>query len=232
MNISERLITIAKFIPNCTCLADIGTDHGYIPIYAIQNGICKTSIASDINKGPIQIADKNIRNYGYEDKIKTRIGPGLSTLKPNEADVILIAGMGGNLIAEIIQENLEIAEKCDYLILQPVQYPEVLRKYLADSGFNIIDEELANEGNKYYHIIKASKGASNEYMKNVYYYTGVKLLEKKHPLLLKYVNHKIGRIDVILNELSNSDNSTRKNELLALKQEFEEVRKWLEAVKK
>lgn len=232
MNLSERLMTIAKFIPECKCLADIGTDHGYIPIYSILNKVCETAIAGDIKKGPVEIAKKNIKSYGLQDKIETRIGSGLSVLKKGEADVILIAGMGGNLISDIIEENIEIASSADCLILQPVQYPEELRKYLAKANFYIIDEELANEGSKYYHIIKAIKGSPNIYDKEAYYYTGVILLKKRHPLALKYVNFRINRINIILEKLINSENNARRNELLKLKEEFEEVSEWLKAVQK
>jgi tRNA (adenine22-N1)-methyltransferase len=232
MNLSERLISIAKFIPKCRCLADIGTDHGYIPIYILLNNISEKAIAGDIKKGPVAIAKKNISSYKLEDKIETRIGSGLSVLKKSEADVILIAGMGGNLIADIIEEHLDIASAADCLILQPVQYPEVLRKYLSKANFVILDEELANEGNKYYHIIKAKKGIGNEYEKEVYYYTGLSLIKKRHPLLIKYLNHKIHRINIIIKELLNSNNIERRNELVKLKDEFEEVVKWLNYVMK
>jgi tRNA (adenine22-N1)-methyltransferase len=227
MNLSERLKVIANSIPECSCLADIGTDHGYIPIYTVLNNISKNAIAGDIKKGPVEVAKKNIINYKLENKIETRIGAGLSILKKNEADVILIAGMGGNLIADIIEEHHDIASATDCLILQPVQYPEALRKYLSKANFVIFDEELANEGNKYYHIIKAKKGNGNEYEKEVYYYTGLSLIKKKHPLLIKYLNHKINRINIIINELLNSDNNERRDELIKLKDEFEEVEKWL-----
>lgn len=232
MNLSERLLTIARFIPKCNCLADIGTDHGYIPIYTVTNNISQRAIASDINKGPVEIAKKNIKLYSIEGKIDTRVGNGLSTLKEGEADVILIAGMGGNLISEILEKDKNIAESADYLILQPVQYPEELRKYLCSAKFKILDEELAKEGNKYYHIIKVRRGEPDIYSKEVYYYTGLKLIEKRHPVLQSYVKHKIERITIILDELKNSDNLQRKNELKELKEEFEEVNKWLEAAEK
>lgn len=223
---------IAKFIPPCQCLADIGTDHGYIPIYTVLNGVSKQGIASDIKAGPVSIAKKNIMSYKLENRIETRIGSGLSVLKMGEADVILISGMGGNLISDIIQENMEIAMSADYLILQPVQYAEELRKYLSCSGFKIIDEELAKDGNKYYHIIKIAKGEADIYNKEVYYYTGLKLINKRHPLVLDYVEHKINGINLILEQLVNSKNSERKNELIELKVEFEEVSRWLKAAKK
>lgn len=232
VNLSERLMCIAKFIPPCQCLADIGTDHGYIPIYTVINNISKQGIASDIKEGPVSIAKKNIMAYRLENKIETRIGPGLSVLKMDEADVILISGMGGNLISDIIEENKEIAMNADYLILQPVQYVEELRKYLSNSEFKIVDEELAKDGNKYYHIIKIAKGTADTYGREVYYYTGLKLVNKRHPLILNYVEHKINGINLILEQLVNSKNSERRDELIKLKGEFEEVSRWLKVARK
>lgn len=223
MNLSERLIHIINMIPKCDCLADIGTDHGFIPIYSIQNNIAYRAIASDINKGPIRVANININKYNLKDKIQTRIGSGLSTLKENEADVIVIAGMGGVLISEIIESHIEIARSSRWLILQPVQYPEVLRRYLLSSGFNIVDEDIVKDENKYYYIIKVENSPSQKYTKEVYYYTGTKLIQKGNPLIKEYIEYKIHSLGNILSNLSPIDQSARYKELISLKKEFEEL---------
>lgn len=227
MNLSERLTHIADMIPNCNCIADIGTDHGFIPIYSILNNRARSAIASDINIGPVKIAQANIDKYHLNDRIQTRIGTGLSTLKENEADVIVIAGMGGVLISEIIQSDINIARSSRWLILQPVQYPEVLRKYLLHSGFNIVDEDIVKDENKYYYIIKVENKKVDRYEKEVYYYTGKKLIEKGHPLIKEYILYKIGTLNNILHNLSPTEQSKRYNELISLKKEFEEVLKCL-----
>lgn len=227
MKISDRLQHIANMIPKCTCLADIGTDHGYIPIFCILNGVCKKAIASDINKGPVEAANKNIKRYEITGGIDTRVGPGLSTLAPGEADVIVIAGMGGNLIADIIEEDMLVAEKADVLILQPVQYPEVLRKYLHKKGFKIIDEDLVCDGEKYYQIIKASKGEDPGYKSEASYYIGKILIDKGGALLKEYLEHKITKLNIILKSLEESKDNSRYREVVNLKEEFEEVMKCL-----
>lgn len=227
MNLSERLIHIINMIPKCNCLADIGTDHGFIPIYSIQNNIASHAIATDINNGPIRVANKNINKYDLSDKIETRVGPGLSTLKSKEADIIVVAGMGGVLISEIIEAHIEIAKNSRWLILQPVQYPEVLRKYLLNAGFNIVDEDIVKDENKYYYIIKAEHKQSQKYTKEVYYYTGTRLIEKGSPLIQEYINYKIHSITNILNNLSPTEQHLRYEELNSLKKEFEEVLKTL-----
>lgn len=223
MNLSERLIHIIKLIPRCNCLADIGTDHGFIPIYAVMNNITAQAIASDINKGPIRIAKININKFNLKDKIQTRIGSGLSILKENEADAIVIAGMGGILISDIIKCHINIARSSRWLILQPVQNPEVLRRFLLENGFNIVDEDIVKDENKYYHIIRAENNLSEKYTNEAYYYTGTKLIEKGNPLIKEYINYKIGSFTNILNNLSPTEQASRYEELVSLKKSFEEI---------
>ena len=103
MILSPRLLKIAKCI-DCDTLADIGTDHGYIPIFAMNNGLCKKAIACDINKGPLLSAKENIELYNLSDKIETRLSNGLLSLSPMEADTIVIAVMGGLLIRDILTD--------------------------------------------------------------------------------------------------------------------------------
>jgi tRNA (adenine22-N1)-methyltransferase len=185
------------------------------------------AIASDINEGPIIAAQRNIKRYSLTDRIETRIGPGLSTLSKNEADVIVIAGMGGVLIADILDEGIDIARTAESLILQPVQYPEVLRKYVIGSGFKIVDEDIVKEDKKYYHIIKMVNEVSSKYSKEVYYYTGEKLIEKGHPLIKEFIEYKINRFESILKGLSPLEQSDKYNEFTNLKKEFEDVLKCL-----
>ena len=141
-------------------------------------------IASDINKGPLLIAGDNIKNHNLTEKIETRLGGGLSVLKESEADTIIIAGMGGILISEILDADIENAKKSK-LILQPMNAQYELRKYLLTHGFKITDEDLAVEGFKVYNLIEAESGkqqpfendfeyqipkylTKNQYFKNLY----------------------------------------------------------------
>lgn len=227
MKMSKRLQHIADMIPKCHCVADIGTDHGYIPIYALLNNVSEKAVASDINQGPVEAANKNIARYGLTNKIDTRVGPGLSTIKSGEADVIVIAGMGGNLIADILADDMIKAKSAEYLILQPVQYPEVLRKYLCSSGFLIIDEDLAEEDGRFYQILKVSKGTAEGYVRESDFFLGEILVKKGHPLLKKYIESKICKFNIILDQLNNSKDNPRYIEIYNLKKEFEDVMKCL-----
>ncbi|TDT51083.1 tRNA (adenine(22)-N(1))-methyltransferase [Fonticella tunisiensis] len=223
MNLSKRLKHIVKMIPSCRCLADIGTDHGYIPIYTVMNNISKYAIASDINQGPINAAIQNIKKFNLNDKIQTRVGSGLSTITEGEADVIVIAGMGGTLITEILAEGSPVARQAEYLILQPVQYPEVLRKYLVNNGYIIIDEDIVKEDNKYYQVIKAANGISKPYDKEVYYYIGKILIDKGNPLLKEYIEYKMDILKNILEQLSEKQQVEKYRELSQLINEFKDV---------
>lgn len=215
MELSIRLEKIASMVEICEKVADIGTDHAYIPIYLIENGICKRAVASDINKGPVEKAKKNILLNGLEDEIECRLGGGLSTLKPGEVNCAIIAGMGGNLIRDIIQQDEIVFEKLDYCILQPVQNPEVLRKFIYKMGYTIIDEELCFEEGKYYEILKIKYGEKNISIDPIYYEIGKKLIDKKQPLINSYINYKLDRYNKVYeNIIDDTENAKlRKDEL-------------------
>ncbi|QCX32391.1 SAM-dependent methyltransferase [Caloramator sp. E03] len=227
MKLSNRLDNIARFIPNCKCIADIGTDHGLIPIYAVLNGICDKAIASDIKKGPLQAAKKNIEYYGLLDKIELRLGSGLEVLKLGEANVIVIAGMGGYTISNLLEAEEKIAKEAEFLILQPTQHPEALRRYLVNFGFKILDEELVKDDNKYYHIIKTSKGEEPPYKNEAIYYLGLRLIEKKHYLLREYLTFNLKKLYNVSEKLDPNTQMDRYKEVHELIKGFEDVMKCL-----
>lgn len=199
MEISTRLKTIASMVDNCRSIADIGTDHGYLPIYLVKQGVCHKAIACDINKGPLQKAKNNINIQGLSDKITCRLGGGLNTIESFEVECAVIAGMGGNLIRDIIEEKKEIFKNLKYAILQPVQNPEVLRKYIYDNGYEIIDEELCLEENKYYEIIKVRfNNIERKSIDNIFYEVSEILVQKKHSLIDEFIRYKIKNYKKIL----------------------------------
>ncbi len=200
MELKGRLKLIAEKIPDCTIVCDIGTDHGYIPIYCILKGICKKAIASDVKRGPLLIAQANIDRYGLGKYIETRLGNGLEAVSGDEADVIVIAGMGGILIRDILQKDYEKAKKA-FLILQPMNAPEVLRQWLYSEGFEIVDEELAKEGNKFYIVISARWTGNSRQLSEIYYHIGEKLIQKPDPLAGEFIRKRLGQIEKILMEL-------------------------------
>ncbi len=218
MEISLRLKTVSSMVDNCKCAADIGTDHGYVPIYLVESKVCKRVIASDINKGPVEKARFNIKLHGLEDKIDVRLGSGLASIKPGEAQQVIIAGMGGNLIRDIIIDGMEVFKKLDALILQPMRNSEVLREYIYKSGFKIIDEELCIDENRFYEIIKVRYDNEKQEVDSIFYEVGKALIDKKHKLLLKFVKSKIESYNkIILNIKDNTELARRRKEDLCNK---------------
>ncbi len=197
-------------------MADIGTDHGYIPIFLVKKGICDTAIASDINKGPVLKAEKNVKLYGLQDKIQCRLGGGLKTIVPGEVDTAVIAGMGGHLIVSILEESAEVAQKMQALILQPVQHVEILRKYLYENGYEILSEDLCFDEGKYYEIIKARYDGKKRTLEDIYYEISPFLMKKRHPLLQEYILHKINKNNIIVENINEDTEaaSRRKEDLI------------------
>lgn len=204
-----RLKLLADKVPECTVAADIGTDHAYIPIYLIQQCICKKAIASDVRIGPVNVADKNIGIYKMKDKIETRLGSGLDTLAENEADVVIIAGMGGTLLSELLEANTQKASETSALILQPMNDLDVVRKWLFDHKFDIYDEELTAEGSKIYCVLAAKYDGKDKSYDDFQLHVGKKLIEKRDPLLKSYCGIKIAQISRVLTQLEDMEGNSR-----------------------
>lgn len=156
--LTERLQTVKNLVENSDVVLDVGTDHGYVPISLIMEKRANKVIAADINKGPLLNAKKNIRLNGLIDKIELRLGGGMTPVELGEIDTVIMAGMGGILIADIIKESYDKACAVKKLILQPMYSQDYLRKYLVENGFRIKKEYLARENEKIYNIIEAMPG--------------------------------------------------------------------------
>jgi len=157
MQLSKRLNKVASFVTKGNRLADVGTDHGYIPIYLVENGTVPTALAMDINKGPLERAKEHISEYGLEDKIETRLSDGLQYLGKGEADTVLIAGMGGALTVKILENGREVLSTVKELILSPHSEINLVRKYIISEGYKIVKEDMVFDAGKYYTVIKAEK---------------------------------------------------------------------------
>lgn len=213
MKLTNRLAAIASKVSYGSVVADIGTDHAYIPAYLVRNKICQHIIATDINIGPLNRARKYITENGLEQNIETRLGAGLKPLKYGEVDTIIIAGMGGVLIQSILEEGKDLLEKVDTLILQPMIGQEAVREWLYNNAFRIIDEALAKEGDKLYTVIIAKHGVEKD--KPSDFEIGDKLIEKNDPLLEEYLGKKIIKLKKVLHSLKDKESenvSQRKKE--------------------
>lgn len=230
MELSNRLLEIVKFVTKDSIVADIGTDHGYIPVYLIQNNISKEVIASDISSGSLNKTIEYVNYLDLNDKIDTRLGNGLDVLKSNEVDTLIIAGMGGILISKILENNKEVSSTIDNFIFQPMVASKELRQYLVDNGYIIVDEALAKEAKKFYEIIYAKRGQS-KIEKDIYFEIGQKLVENNHPLLKEFIQYKKNEIKEIKYKLGENDSNnikTRHQELEDILEEYKEVEKEIE----
>lgn len=161
INISNRLKQVASFVRYDSIVADIGTDHAYLPIWLMQNDICNNIIASDINFGPCQRARENVESYILGDKIEIIQTDGLHRIEQYSPDDIIIAGMGGELIWDIISVSDYVKNTNVRLILQPMTKVATLRELLITNGFYIIDETLAEEDRRIYEIMYVKYNLSN-----------------------------------------------------------------------
>ena len=166
--LSPRLEAVLEFCRSLHTpegvLADIGTDHAYLPIEAVREGIFKGAIACDLHPGPLNIAKANILEAGLKSQIETRLGDGLQPLSPGEADCIVIAGMGGMRIWGVILEGMEQARAARQLILQPQHDVVALRKNLHMAGFEIHIERLVREtvsNKEHFYVVLAARHAKN-----------------------------------------------------------------------
>ena len=158
IELSERLGKIAAHIRPEDTVADIGTDHGYLPIWLMQNRAAAGVIISDINEGPLEKAAQHIRRWQASDAPDLRLGAGLTVLEPGEATVLVIAGMGGILSSRILSDSPEVVQRAEMLLLQPRNHAFELRKYLRSlEGFTICSEEVAREGRKFSEIIAVKR---------------------------------------------------------------------------
>lgn len=218
MKLTKRLEEISKIIDKGSRIADIGTDHGYLPISLLESDTVPFAILSDINKGPLENASCEVKKRNLLDKISLRLGGGLSVLKEDEVDEIIIAGMGGLLISEIIQNDYNICKKAKKLVLQPMQAQEELRKYLLNNNFEIIGEYITNEDFRIYQIIVAKY--NDEYKFNgdeIEYEFPLQLVNEKNPLMAKLLQVKINECNSIISNLELHDNEAtrqRKKETL------------------
>lgn len=202
-----RLNSIIELIDSCEKLADIGTDHGYIPVEVIKRKLAKKSIASDVNKGPLEKAIENIKKNNLQNYIEARLGSGLSVLeKEDEVDQVVIAGMGGHLIIELLNESKEIAQNTR-LILQPMQAVDELRKFLYENGYDIKIEKIVEEGKKLYEIIVCEFTGEKIFLEN--YEVTEKMIRQNPDIIKKFLDNKINLYNHIQKGILKSQESKK-----------------------
>lgn len=243
VNLSKRLLAVAGLAGSCKTAADVGTDHGYIPVHLVLAQKAERAIAMDVNKGPLRRAEEHILQYGLEHQIETRLSDGLAALEPGEADVIVVAGMGGALMQRILAQGQETARKAVRLVLQPQSEVMAFRQFLFAGGYQITAEDMVLEDGKYYPVIAAQYAGSgknaasfcfaqeNQYQEHAAGQThrvackfGPVLLRQSHPVLKQFLLRQQQQKQKILEQLqanARQDITGRRQELL---EELEDIR--------
>ncbi|WP_078413800.1 tRNA (adenine(22)-N(1))-methyltransferase [Priestia abyssalis] len=220
LQLSKRLEEVVKLIPSNAAIADIGSDHAYLPCYAYLKGFIKSAIAGEITDGPFQSAVQQVRKTGLEQVIEVRKGDGLEVISPNEVDCITIAGMGGTLIRTILEEGKNKLEGVQRLVLQPNIGAKTLREWLLEHSWEIKEEKILEEDGRIYEIIAAEQGeALKPYgkEKEAGLLLGPILMREKSAAFIKKWTHEQKHWEKVITQLDSveetPENKARKEEL-------------------
>ncbi len=207
MKLTPRLSAVCDFVEQGSRIADIGTDHAYIPIYLSLNNIISYAVASDINEGPLSAAKKNIEANGLN--IRTCLAPGNAGIVDMEVDTLIIAGMGGDVISNILNER--IPEGIEHIILQPMTHIEDARKAIHENGYKIEREKFVFEDDgkkeRLYTIIEAQKGESGLWSEFEYKISPLLISD---PLFEYFADKEKTKIEKILLSMEKSENTEQK----------------------
>lgn len=191
MRLSKRLELVASFVEPESRVADVGTDHGFIPIELVRRGTALKAIAMDVRPGPLMRAKEHIRQYGLEGQIEARLGDGVEGLGAGEADTVVIAGMGGQLVIHILENGRHLWKDVGHWILSPQSELDKVRRFLYGSGFELTREAMVEEDGKYYTVMDAVYGgertkAGDELTETEYLY-GPRLIEERDQMLMEFL---------------------------------------------
>ncbi len=197
--LSGRLRLVASFVPEGSWIADIGTDHGYLPIYLSQKGAIRGALAADVREGPLSRAREHIEacRESLSCPIETRLSDGLLQIRPEEADTVIIAGMGGELVLRILREGSHMWNSVADWILSPQSDLYKVRRFLAEQGFAIRDEAMIRDEGKFYTVLRVQRGAMR-YESPAWYRFGGLLIARRDPVLRDYLGRERRRVTEIL----------------------------------
>lgn len=241
--LSRRMQMLADMVTWGSRVADVGCDHGFLPIYLVQTGKSPGCLAMDVRKGPLSGAAAHIAFCGLEEYIETRLSDGLTAYHIGEADTLVCAGMGGRLMERILAEGGEKSRSFAELILQPQSEIPEFRSYLRNAGYLITEEEAVYEEGKFYFAMKAvyggqertagtelseGKGRQNS-LSDLY---GEHLLSGRHPVLKQYLQKRLQAVEELTRQLQQTDSLRSENRQRELFLEKEQLERALEIFEK
>src|SRR5699024_8295125 len=209
IKLSKRLEHIASYIPKGSRFADIGSDHAYLCSYVCLQDESAWAIAGEVREGPLKAANATIQKYHLQSSIDVRLGDGLNVIKSDDqVDTIVIAGMGGKLITDILRKDFTKRQQIRRLIIQPNTNPELVRKLFIEMKFSLKDETIIADNQHIYEILVAEQGADNVYdtsssiEKQIYF--GPLLMRKNSPVFKRKLAHEYEHITRVINQLEKS----------------------------
>ena len=200
VSLSKRLNAVASLVESGSSVADVGTDHGYIPVYLVENKISPFVVAMDINEKPLASCKSLVKNEGFEDVILTRLSNGLEKLNRGECDTVIIAGMGAELIVDILS-NCDFVNEL-HLILQPMTSAPELRTYLSEHGFAVKQEQAVQDGDHIYTVMQAEYDPEHVQTSQVFPYIGI--LKADSDENKAYIHQQCSRLQKRINGLRQS----------------------------
>ena len=225
IRLDSRLSAVAGFVREGVTVADIGTDHAYLLGYLLEENKIKNGIAADLRKGPLDNAKRTLIDCGQLDKVRLVLSDGLDELKKGDCDDIVIAGMGGILIKEILERTPWVLDDNIRIIAQPMTHAEVLREFFMNNGFRIISETAATDGKRHYCIILAEFDGEKRTAESWYTYIG-ELVKNNDKISTAYINKVISTLEKKLNAIKSAgvvDNENIEKTVNDIKQKLSEV---------
>lgn len=222
MELSKRLQAVADLVSEGLVVADVGTDHGYIPIYLIETKKSPKAFAMDVNKGPLLRAKEHIAEHGLETRIETRLSDGVRALKKDECDCVVVAGMGGALTIKIMEEGKDIFRSLKEFVLQPQSELQKVRAYLYQNEYSIVEENMVLDDGKFYPMFRVINGQSEEYHAIELCY-GKLLLEQKNAVLKNFLEKEKAVKELILSNLEQSFGEHIETRRKEIQEELEEI---------
>lgn len=220
MKLSNRLEMVVSFVMPGNSAADVGTDHGHVPVELVRRGIVTHAIAMDVRKGPLSKAEENIQAAGMKESVEIRLSDGVNKLNPGEAESVIIAGMGGELVIHILEEGHHMWDTVKQWVLSPHSEIHKVREWLENHGFRIVKEDMVFEEGKFYTVLDARRGSTGGVLRSAgeqekFFRYGEYLRETKNPVFMDFLKDEETRLERLQSGLKKqAEHSMRAGESL------------------
>ena len=225
MKLSKRLDTVVSMVTKGNSVADVGCDHGFVPIKLVESGIAPYAFALDVRKGPLERASEHIKEHGLSEKITTRLSDGLEKLSLNEADSLVMSGIGGILMMRLLKNGEEVAKTFKEMILSPQSEIEDVRRYLVENGYSIKYEHVLCDEEKYYFIFYVIVKQDERKWTDEEFCYGKDICEKDTDVFLAYLEKEEKQCCQILEKMEQVEESDRS------RQRIEQIRAKIVCIK-